>query len=474
MNEITPNYMSDQESEIRKFIKNVSAFIQKAKTHYKITELKKLNDELNDIIRFLENSDLNNSDKKTKSNLLIKLKKLQKEIDAIKWDAAVSSEVPAINETLSRDPSHDEMVSFLKQAYRFEHDDYDIERAIYWFAYLHYEGQSSNLYSALSTSKYHPGPMQKAPVYGGDVKYIYRVYDIEYDFSQLNEFQKAVGVLKSIGDIGIPPGIPGGDGDSDDDLPDELIFECLKSEMEIDEDKNLPDEDDLLRDIKKFILVETEVPSKSFQYELQHMEEVESEEFTSDAMFDMLIDKFQKNKLKENMKIKINQLIEETVNEVLNENQNGAGLSDKTRELIGKWLRENGSRPTAIKIIDSILRQSVGLTSADLSDSTTFANGLDEIEIHLKQGDFFEAIQIAKDTAKEMIDGELNENVLGEIKTWADATKNPHFSKLILFEVTPPGMEDFINCVKPHIMAKYGNNKGQKIAYALAWKQYYK
>jgi hypothetical protein len=185
----------------------------------------------------------------------------------------------------------------------------------------------------------------------------------------------------------------------------------------------------------------------------------------------MLVDKFQKNKLKENMKIKINQLIEETINEVLNET---SSLPDKTRELIGKWLRENGSRPTAIKIIDSILRQTTGITSSDLSDSSIFANGLDEIEVHLKQGDFFGAIQVAKETAQEMIDDELkNENELNEIKTWGEAVKNPHFSKLILFEVTPPGMEDFLKSVKPNTIQRYGDKKGRKIAYALAWKQYY-
>ena len=34
---------------------------------------------------------------------------------------------------------------------------FSAECAIYWFAYAYHGGQWSNLYSALSTSAYHPG-----------------------------------------------------------------------------------------------------------------------------------------------------------------------------------------------------------------------------------------------------------------------------------------------------------------------------
>ncbi len=42
-------------------------------------------------------------------------------------------------------------------------DEFDREAAIYWFANDHHGGQWSNLYSALSMSPYHPGPLENGP-----------------------------------------------------------------------------------------------------------------------------------------------------------------------------------------------------------------------------------------------------------------------------------------------------------------------
>lgn len=55
------------------------------------------------------------------------------------------------------DPTAAEMRRFLKKRHGSEADDFDIEAAIYWFAHDWHGGQSSNLYSALSTSEYRPG-----------------------------------------------------------------------------------------------------------------------------------------------------------------------------------------------------------------------------------------------------------------------------------------------------------------------------
>jgi len=52
------------------------------------------------------------------------------------------------------DPTRDEMLTALAQS---SADEFDIEAAIYWFASDWHGGQSSNLYSALSTSPYRPG-----------------------------------------------------------------------------------------------------------------------------------------------------------------------------------------------------------------------------------------------------------------------------------------------------------------------------
>ena len=66
------------------------------------------------------------------------------------------------------DPTHDEMLAYLQVAYpeEFREDTEDspnvlfsAECAIYWFAYGYHGGQWSNLYSALSTSDYHPAAM---------------------------------------------------------------------------------------------------------------------------------------------------------------------------------------------------------------------------------------------------------------------------------------------------------------------------
>jgi hypothetical protein len=60
------------------------------------------------------------------------------------------------------DPTADEMRGFLTEKYAklidLEESSGDIEAAIYWFAYEWHGGQFTNLYSALSTSPYSPGP----------------------------------------------------------------------------------------------------------------------------------------------------------------------------------------------------------------------------------------------------------------------------------------------------------------------------
>jgi hypothetical protein len=56
----------------------------------------------------------------------------------------------------------------------------------------------------------------------------------------------------------------------------------------------------------------------------------------------------------------------------------------------------------------------LGLTSDDLADTSTFANGLDTIEDLLRTRDYQGAYDVAKDTANEMIEeeggGEMDEN----------------------------------------------------------------
>jgi hypothetical protein len=60
----------------------------------------------------------------------------------------------------------DEMVEFLRSefsGYGDDNFDFDIEGAIYWFAADNHEGQSSELYSILSSSQYRPGAIEYSP-----------------------------------------------------------------------------------------------------------------------------------------------------------------------------------------------------------------------------------------------------------------------------------------------------------------------
>lgn len=70
-----------------------------------------------------------------------------------------STLVKKLNENNATDPTKDEMLSFLKGQFQNDFDIFDAEEAIYWFGYSYHGGQSSNLYSALSTSQYKPSPL---------------------------------------------------------------------------------------------------------------------------------------------------------------------------------------------------------------------------------------------------------------------------------------------------------------------------
>lgn len=71
------------------------------------------------------------------------------------------------------DPSREEMIEHIRKVYGREADEFDMEEAIYWFANDYHGGQSSNLYSALSTSEYRPGRMSNGPEEGSMGEMIY-------------------------------------------------------------------------------------------------------------------------------------------------------------------------------------------------------------------------------------------------------------------------------------------------------------
>jgi hypothetical protein len=82
---------------------------------------------------------------------------------------------------------------------------------------------------------------------------------------------------------------------------------------------------------------------------------------------------------------------------------------------IDKWRSKMGDRKTAIKLIDYMIEKMVGVSSGDLADTATFANGIDGVEDALVNGDYKGALNIAGDTAKEMVDEEIGDRDFDEI-----------------------------------------------------------
>jgi hypothetical protein len=65
---------------------------------------------------------------------------------------------------MTQDPTRGEMETALAPLVRqWEADKMDVQSAIHWFATNHYGGKSSNLYEALSSSKYKPGMSEYLP-----------------------------------------------------------------------------------------------------------------------------------------------------------------------------------------------------------------------------------------------------------------------------------------------------------------------
>lgn len=81
-------------------------------------------------------------------------------------------------------------------------------------------------------------------------------------------------------------------------------------------------------------------------------------------------------------------------------------VGEKTKNTIDKWRSELGDMKTAVKLVDYILEKMIGMTSSDLADTATFANGLEAIVEELESGDYKSALNLAKDTAMEMVNDE--------------------------------------------------------------------
>jgi hypothetical protein len=78
-------------------------------------------------------------------------------------------------------------------------------------------------------------------------------------------------------------------------------------------------------------------------------------------------------------------------------------------EKIKGWIKKDGLRPAAIKLVDWCLYRKCGMTSGSMPDTSEFANGVDEVEDQLKNQDFQGALDAAKETANDMIQAAKDE-----------------------------------------------------------------
>lgn len=81
-------------------------------------------------------------------------------------------------------------------------------------------------------------------------------------------------------------------------------------------------------------------------------------------------------------------------------------LSENGKIQLQNLIDKFDERTAANKLIDLALKKKVGLTSSDLPDTATFANGLDGVQSHLEDQDFDAAWECAVDVANEMLEDE--------------------------------------------------------------------
>jgi len=117
-------------------------------------------------------------------------------------------------------------------------------------------------------------------------------------------------------------------------------------------------------------------------------------------------------------------------------------VSEKNKRVIENWIEKFGHRESANKIIDFFIGKLIGLTSSDLPDTATFANGLDEIENYLRDGDYESALTHGKEVADEMLEDEgfpgfmeeTVKDVYNEMVTAKDLDLDPNKPSNIVYD----------------------------------------
>jgi len=297
-----------------------------------------------------------------------------------------------VNESLIlenlQDPTKEEMFNYLRSLYGNEEGFRDdAEVAMYWFANFYHGGQSSNLYSVLSNSRFNPGPVAKGPEPHSSEEMMYEDLVLKFAPSSKNatEIQKKHNSLNEDVDLNSP--------DAND-----LYLKMLDI-------ANLDDPSYRLITALKYAILKRVTNPK----ELQQLISVFNNEFGgSHVKGGTPWEYYKKEDLEEKIKSRLNEVI-----------------SQKTTDIINKWRTElNDDRKVAVKIIDNVLEKKIGLSSADLPDTTTFMSGLDDIEVLLKDGNYEQAIRQAVDTAKEMVAEEGGEGLMENERTNAIFDKN--------------------------------------------------
>ena len=336
-----------------------------------------------------------------------------------------------VNESLIlenlQDPTKDEMFNYLHSLYGNEEGfKDDAEVAIYWFANFYHGGQSSNLYSVLSTSRFNPGPISKGPEPHSAEKMMYD--DLVLKFAPGSE--DAIQIQRKHNSL---------NEDVDLKSPDANVLY-----MHLLDIANLDDPSYRVITLLK-VAIEKRVKDPK---ELQQLKDTFNKEFGGSHVRGMTPwDYYKKEDLEEEIKTRLDEVI-----------------SQKTTDIINKWRTElNDDRKVAVKIIDNVLERKIGLSSSDLPDTTTFASGLDDIEVLLKDGNYEQAIRQAMDTAKEMIEEEGGEGLFEteqhstkDLERFTQQEKNPFVRKAM-------GMDS--NSVKDEdadIVEYHSQRKGEK------------
>jgi hypothetical protein len=107
------------------------------------------------------------------------------------YSAPVAYSRKKLEEGKIQDPTKEEMIKYLQHVYsgllHRDHFNDAAEVAIYWFANDYHGGQSSNLYSVLSTSPFKPGSISKGPEKDSIESDMYTALEGEFGGKNLKE-----------------------------------------------------------------------------------------------------------------------------------------------------------------------------------------------------------------------------------------------------------------------------------------------